>query len=627
MTLDERHKILYFIDGSSTLMALDLNTKLLTSLLSTKQHQQHQQLQLQLQQQQQAQNQRIKTNDGANRCRRSDLRISLAEYKPLKLSSLTWSPSDSSLYFIDQNTVFALRQDQSLEIIAFGSRPARADFIQSLPVSCLSDKQRRLLGQIKSILVDETNRELLLAHQWIYTDDKPNSSYKIQFEDEGAKVSGRYYMAKIKLGIRTSREAGMPARVVDLHSSSVWSKNLMKLLGQEVNSSIDWIAQSSNLLSAHSRSPRPKSIPFIHLSGGFERIDSIEINSDGSIFVLDSGDSSLRIISDYSPNEFNQMNNNDEQSEDEDSISRALNQNNNNFDRSSYQSGSMNEEVEEEKEGARRSMRPMFVIGDDLASAQHQPATTETNTILRLRNPLTKELMDFHGTSGLLRSLTSFLGEGRNGKEKVRYELQYQLTTGTASDEDDRNDFQVQRAAIPSLKHLGLAEGSSKLKMGQVMARLSKILDSKFGYELDLMRTYSSRSRTVIKSISLNQEPIAQITTNFEGLLTGLYPMQSSSASANSNTIPAVELIYDGTTNLLREELTKYDIATNNPSSRFALGQPTSSSQFIYPTNTELRIQKSSSSTSNRQRLKRIVYDQMFFHYCDLYYYTPGHNQ
>lgn len=517
MSLDEQRQILYFVDGSATLVALDLSSNLLALLVSPKQA----------------------TLNASRRasepqvCRRSDLQLSLADYKPLRLSSLSWSRSDESLYFIDQNTVFALRQDQSIELIAFGSRPARADFIQSLPLACLASKSRRLLGQVKSIAVDETNRDLVLVHQW----DRKQEESEWEPEEE-PKMYGRFYLAKVKLGIRSNDSN----RLLDLHSRSVWDSNILRVFGsgqQEPRNSINWTELAFlDYQGWRARYKSSSSIPFIHLSGGFDRIDSIEISSDGSIFALDSRDHSMRIVSDYSANEFNQLES-DTQNE------------NDNFDRSNGLFISAN-------------------IGQELNQLENSNSPNG-RLIVRLRHPTSRELMDFDAFTGLQRGLSVESGEN------IKYELQYQWSNSSHLDEDDRNDFQLQQAL--------------KISNGRALVRLNKLRDLTNGNEWQFPRSML-RSRLVTKSIDFNGDPIAQMSTDFDGLLTGFYPISPTS------NIQAVELIYDAKTYLLREELTKFDQVHNIRHSTGPNWRP-----------------------AIRQRLKRIVYDRIFFHYCDLFYH------
>lgn len=524
LTLDEHRQVLYFIDGSSSLVALDLSSNLLTLLISARQAQK-----------QSAPKPSRRSNE-ATGCRRSDLLLSSADYWPIKMSSLSWSRSDSSLYFIDQNTVFALRQDQSIELIAFGSRPARADFIQSLPVACLADKQRQSLGQIKSIALDDSNHELLLVHQWdrnmtganpikAAAQDDPRNSADVP------KIVSRFYLAKARLGIRSGR-LDEPNTVVDLHSKSVYNSNLLKLLRSpsdrlESRASINWIGQANLHLDSKQAITQTKPIPFLHLSSGFERIDSVEINTDGSIFVLDSSDHSMRLISDYSPNEFNQL-----QPEQTD--------NNNNINNN-------------------HKLSRMFAFANSVDGDSVEPSAVDTRNqlerlIVRLINPISQDLMDFDPATGLQRTIMA--------SDNTRHELQYRLITMNNLEEDDQNDFQVRRL-------FGLIKGSA---FGKVFARLSKISDS-LGNELELSRSHIG-ALVAVKSISLNREPLVQIMTNPEGLLTGFFP-------AIPSNIQAVELIYEPQTNLLREELTHFET----------------------------------------RRVKKIVYDRIFFHFCDLYHH------
>lgn len=476
------------------------------------------------------------------------------------MHSLVWNKADSSLYFIDQNSVFALRQNMVLELMAVGSgasgrRPASF----GSPGPCFREQR---LGLIKALAVDDANDDLLLVHQWLGTN---------QQADE--KQAGRLYLAKLGAGIRVG--AAQWSYVTDLHSAgATWDSMIVRLAShsQQPNKSatINWRGQKSgqdwfNLSgqqAAGSRQFGSRTVPFIHLSGGFKRIDSVEVRADGSIFVLDSSAHSIRPIVAYSPNDFNLVERRDV------NINRLFAVNTE--DPVSAQSQS----------SARLKSTPTY--------DKQELAGNPKLSLLILQNPISNELMEFHSASGLQLRLTSADG--------VKREFYYRIFTNNKMvepDEDDKHDFGSQSLM---LDYMGAGNESSGL--AGAFVRLNKIIEPSRRKEFELLRSYSG-SRFALQSITLNSQTICEMATDYMGVLTTFQ---------RPNKEYWLDLVYDSFTYLLRDLVTKVDT--------------TSASMYLESSNKRNNLNDYNGNLSpskDWRQLKRIVYDRVFYHYCDLF--------
>lgn len=516
LALDEQRQILYLVDGHAHIVALDLSGGGQATLL------------------------RMPRKMRA--CRQ------LLDYEPAAIRGLSWSEADSSLYFLDGNAILALRSDFSLELLVAGSGGfGPQQNYRQLP-QCIS---HRNLGLIRSISAHETSGDLLVVHQ--------------------LGPSQRVYLAKLK---PSGQRFQQPATLVDLHAPTTWDSMISSLLmdGKRVSSSIngtngsshsqiDWprLAASTGTRSGQRAAETKSIIPFIHLSGGFERAHSVEINSDGSIFVLDSADDSIRLIADYSPVDFNL----------------------NSIDHS--------------------NINRLFATDSRASDARDRKLE-----VLSLRHPLSGELMEFHAQSGL--HLSSTLANGER-----QLELHYRLLWNSAAaalrdagnrrvapsplDEDDRRDLEAQRLAaeyLASSSGSGTAGGDAmdpaeleQLQMGAYvrLARLGDKAQRSSETTTELVRVFNGE-RYVLKSILYNQRPLAELSCDSNGLLAS-YQRFSGELT--------LELLYDNSTRLLRETIM---IQSD--------GRP------------NLVASNNRKQQQQQQQSRRVAYDQLFGHYCDL---------
>lgn len=676
MALDERRQMLYFVDGNSSLMALELATNLLTTLLSSRVISQQSASSTATT----ATTTSTATTSGENSgrsgatCRRTDLQLPLQAYKPLILSSLVFSQSDQSVYFVDQNTVFALRQDLSLELVALGSRPARADFIQALAPNCLAQKRRNgsQLGQIKALAIDEANHELVIAHQWTSqqqqqqlannNNDQSFDQFQQQATSSGAnnnnnihgnnknKLIGRFYLAKLKLGLVESPAlpTGSKTAKQQTAETSVTANNFLRDTTSKLqrNSSVNPSRNNANFATHHTHAfPGPNSIPqlalfdlhsaqatydetlaylagtsnslqqqqinwsevakspnisrpipFLHLLfGGFDRIDSIEISARGSIFVLDSSFHTIRLVEQFNADFWALKN---------------------------QQNSAPKNDI----------MGAHFL---QWAPDRSKPITTSTthlnSQVMTFSNPLTGDVMHFHSTSGLQIGLTtkqvapiSIASSARDsfGSELVRhFSLSYQLMSDTtfAWAEDDRNDLAIQRA------FMSLAPAP----IGNVIsfARLHKIMDAQ-GIEYDIVRkpvktnnsadaadslqlakplsSTISNTKLIAQSISVNgHTPFIELACDMRGLL-----VRAIEITSNSDLVPPNQDRTNPLTPWTQRMNLKYDSFSNLLNEQMVERSPLANTMRIIP---------SRPLASNMVQLrKKIIYDKIFFHHCNL---------
>jgi len=552
LALDEERQILYFIDGDTNVMALDLVSNLVGVIPVSVQRG----------------GWSASQQPGPRAfCRRHDQELQYVAYKPMRMHSLQWSRADSSLYFVDGNLVLALRQDYSLEIVARGSGSG------SVASACLTEGHR--LGIIRAIAMDSVENDLLVVHQWV---------------SNHSKLNGRLYLAKLKLGIRSvGNTVGLNLpRIIDIHSgSSTWDPMVMRMFeagGQTRQrnggtASIKWneitnTTRRQEFLGPHllpnkpndQSTPRPNRIPFIHLSSGFKQIDSLEINSDGSIFVLDLGTHSIRLIVPYSPNDFNLVERHDV------NINRLFVANG----QTKYRRLDESERV-----GVNNEPREEYQYQDqDQGQDQDRSQNADIRfASLMVQNPITNELMEFHSSTGL--QLSSISSPG------FKLEFYYQIcesNTFADMDEDDQNDLDAQKLALDFLR-----TNANQPVPKATSIRLWQVFDS-VGNEYEMVRM-GSGPRLVLQSILMNRQPICKIATDSSGMM-NLYK--------NSIHSDQIELVYDFSTCLLRDLVVKIEQTQIGAAS----GQVSGSEE---------------PSLHGLRQLKRIVYDRIFYHYCDLF--------
>lgn len=688
MALDEKRQMLYFVDGNSSLMALELVSNLLTTLLSSRVISQPNQASQQQQQQQPA------TIISNGNCKRSDLQLPLQAYKPLILSSLVFCQSDQSVYFVDQNTVFALRQDLSLELVALGSRPARADFIQALGPNCLAQKRRleTQLGQIKALAIDEANHELLIAHQWTsqqVNNNNDNQSFDLNQQQQigsnldrnnnnKGKLIGRFYLAKLKLGlmeidatttttsnfkehetmkqnllytnnnkplhripnnksqlhafpgsqIQRQQQQQQQQPLFDLHSApTTYDSTLVYLASsskEKANGTssikhheIDWfeLSKTPNL---------SKPIAFLHLLfGGFERIDCIEISSDGSIFVLDSASHNLRLVEQFNADIWAQNPSKNSQETMDHFVQWTPN-------------------------------------GPEPRSFDKQ----NNHQMMSLMNPISGDIMQFHAQTGLQIGLatkqlqiqsplimtTTTTTKLTNTNEQIGFfSLYYELISDHSVDfqwdEDDRNDIAIQRAfSIPN-------NNKQQQQQHQVytspFVRLSKIMDNQ-GIEYNILRkplipntsnnifsqatkstttttitiatsnSNNAKTKLIARAIFVNgQVPLLELSCDDNGLL-----VEATEIAPTSNYSANFEGLLDRPTTSYPSSLWtqkmdfSYDLLSNLLIEQ-NLEKPQKASSQTKALGKTITTPNQSSSNINKLR-KRILYDRIFNHYCDL---------
>lgn len=572
MTLDEANQVLYFVDGQNSLLALDLASNLVANLLDVVPFRA-----------------RAASHAGCQVSSRSRLR------------SLTWSRADSSLYFIDDNSIFALRQDSTIELVASG---------RGTTVACGAGGHagNSKLGSIKSLTIDESTNgnELLVVHQ--------NSTQVL-----GA-TRQRYYLAKIALGIRMKGEPSA-VDVVDLHSSeSTWNPLIRRLAASPDTAKssgslpeMNWRELAATSSSSSSSSSPPKEVPFINLlSSGFERVDSIEINLIGSIFVLNSLDQSLRLVETYSPSRFSRLQRN------EPNLNRLF---------------ALGEEGE-----ATHQMGPLNELG---AQNEQQTRSPHKFSVVEVRNPITLKLMEFHWPSGLLLRTWDHQ-RGRHQQQhqhqhqqqqqppskqnddinqandnKTSFQFYYKILSNDQTgeyklrarlEEDDLNDLEAQKLILnligrqpsgqfndhhgrnnqraPFIRLAGFVEEtttrSQKTKFNQPQG-------SPIRREFQLVR--STTQRAVVKSILMNQRPVCAINVDQTGVMSSITLADLKTTNNLLN-----EFVYHPTTYLLENVITR----------RRQQQQ-------------QADLSKNHNQQSTSVTTKRIVYDKIFSHYCDLF--------
>lgn len=609
LTLDEDRQVLYFIDGLSHLMALNLNSNHLAFVTSA------------------PSSSYTNGKSSSSACGPSDLKLAnFRDYKPIKMHSLAWSKSDSSLYFVDRNSIFALRQDFSLDLIALAAIGQQSEqlsvlFARVFEKNCFRDQTDQLadqLGLIRSILVDEGDSNLLIVHQW--NSMKSNSN----------KIYGRLYLAKVKLGLRSSSDS-FPLKVIDLHSAEsaydpmIWKMFFEAGQQQQTNKKINWIelARKYNEFSSSQLASRGSAaIPFLHLSSGFKSLDAIEINADGSIVVLDFNSDSIKLLAPYS----------------------LANDDGANFNLNERHDVNINSRLfVQTKSGANRiqSSSPSSFV-NDVANINDFDESRKLR-VLMLQNPITRDLMEFHSSSGLQLSLISSsldTGSSISTKSEFYYQILYYTNArprttvnklssfdqdsdyveqqrllssnngdGDDDNEDDENDSDVreliQRSPIDRSKY----DGKSK----NPIVRLSKIIDSK-GREFEFIRSFIG-NKYVIKNVLLNREIFYETRTeNHKGLLITLY---------QPGMDYYMELIYNSLTYLIRDILIKLELTKAQQQRTSAdptqYGKPRAQFSKLHDNMYQFNSNMGQELNKDLLQVRRIVYDRVFNHYCNLF--------
>lgn len=522
MALDEQRQLLYFIDGASSLLAHDLSSSLVSLLLGSG-----------------AQDRPARKPANGRRpggCRRADRVVeqpTAGSWWPTRMHALVWNRADSSLYFVDENIVFALRQDMSLEMVAFGANSA--------PFACSAEVR---LGVVKTISSDPANGDILVLHQW--TDSI------VEQPDVQPKVAGKLYLAKLVATLRSSTRER--SQLIDLHSARrTWDVLVARTARQPSKSGpiINWLelANPSERLpkATYVQLERAKRIPFIHLSSGLSRVDSIEVGPDGSIFVLDLGTNSIRLIDFYSPNDFGSL--------------------------------------------ERRDADTSRLFGPSLpASAAQQNRKLD---VLILQNPISAELIEFHSSSGLQLGLTS-------ADDRIRADFHYQILAvnkPSDMDEDDRDDLSVKRLLSDYMTTDGDPDERQD-RLASAYIRLHKISDSTRGDDYEFIRAFTG-SKYVIQSIKHGNQLHAELTTDYLGVLSSYRLLKGD------ETQLVVEIVYDSLTYLLRDLITKTTRKQNR------LNQTKDQALIM--------VHGPAKAKMAPVQQMRIVYDRIFYHYCDLF--------
>jgi len=606
-----------------------------------------------------------------------------SDYKAQHVRSLVWSQADSSLYFVDGNAIVALRQDLTLQLVALGHKFGHLAgalleqqggksfrHYQQQEKEC--NHERGPLGSIKSITMDESNGfELLVVHQWQLDQQQQQQQHQQQRQEarltlnnkdnkydatEERKTPGHYYLAKIGLGPRClsggealldrngSSSIGLgQINIFDLHSSqSTWNGLIQAVSSPTVPPSVHPKSRPINWAQL-ARRPKFGShsndwIPFIHLSSpfsttggqtsnGFARADSIEINPiDGSIFVLDWRDQSVRQVKSYSPQEFNSIGGD---------VQRVWEASEQQQQASSRLSPS----------GPRRQtpdssdQRPLWSPNTQLRLVTGATNNTSIpNNLLLLRNPIDlDEEMEFHWPSGLLLSTSRSqpydkttavfepLAPSSSGATKLQ--LVYKTFTrnedsqslGHIVEQEDQDEDQPTLLQIASLS-------KSPHKGPQELLALDSVIRSTYreGHktseeEYQLLRDDRSL-RLNVESIVSNQRKLCQFNHDTSGTLVRVVELPLR----NNWT----ELVYDPKDYLLRNVI----ISTNTMES-----QPTTSHQqqvqskgyfnvpyqnYLYQNYNQQRLADDNNQNLHqglKRSTNRIVYDKVFNHYCDLF--------
>ena len=606
LSLDERNQLLYFVAGSSSIHALDLRTNSVVQLSRL--------LELgQGQQQQQQQPNRMNPLDGQCPRTRGHWRRFVAQhFKAQQIRSLAWSEADSSLYFVDQNAVFALRQDASIDLIALGAGgqtllgQPESSLRAALSLACRDQlaSGREQLGSIKSIALDQSaGFELLVVHRKLSSPSWPEA----QISDSG----GQFYLAKLALGIKcagsgggggdgkddddddddqhhhASQPAGPQISIFDLHSSeSTWNPLIGRVasLPSGANISInDWL----HLAGRPNSDGGAHSIPFIHLmrsgpfggqqpnggphlAGGFQRADSIEsCPLDGSIFVLDWARQSVRQVRAYSPGEFNKA-----------------------------QQHNYNQAA------------PAAHFGLGQMGALRRP-TAGSQSMVLVRNPLdVRQEMEFHWPSGLQIGQRRLAPAGSAVLSRLAFEYEILTRTDKNDFDDDDNGQQQDPKLLAYIS--SLEQGPTLSGTGRRLVALSKVTN----YDLILGSTTEFRLdrqhdglRSEVKYIQMNGAPMCELNTDQNGLLTTFIEQP---AQANWT-----ELAYDPKSFLLESVIVK----TKPPFDGLAAAEQQQSRPHMWLSTAFVRLSPDATGEQD-QRLKRstrrISYDSIFNHYCDL---------
>lgn len=689
MALDEQGQLLYFVDGHNSLLALNLNTNSVSSLMLDHHHYDNNNNNNKQATPNGEVNRQSSTENNNDDCLGPGSRLAAPSSSQFllrhRVHSLVWNGIDSSLYLItDNNAIVALRPDSSLEIIALAIGASGAGQPQSggshwppfCSLSSTSDQtnynnnhnhqSQHQLGTIRQILLDDgsNGQELLVLHQWRHSD---GGKGKESVKGADTKRPGRFYLAKISLGIKCGAGDNDPKarlkaslkRVFDLHSAkSTWDPMIVALAKSAyrqhqkqhsdrsqsssdggaslASDSIDWLKLSGRPLVTAGKTPESRGdddndkgeddevddndqefqnerVPFIHLlSGGFERADSLQINSDGTIFLLNLIDQSLRTISAYSPEQFNQVERNDL------TLDRLFATTTTTMVKNKEGSSAW----DSQKQGQQQVALSLATVTS--AGSNQQPPFS----LITLRNPIRpNELFEFHSTSGLLLSLTT---EQLTQQPTTRLEFSYRIlannvnryqqheqqapidgqTVGVARkqqpvlrplDEDDENDLEIQKLIFDYMSQFNSNRTSQLMAATNGYVRLGNMVDLKHNNEFELIRQYSN-SRFVLQSIQLNQRPICTLNTDSLGVLTTFIQRPSTRTSW-------VELVYDPRTYLLRNVITKTGTTT-------ATSQPM---VFYQPPTSVMQLQAFPYDDKLIRSTKRIIYDEIFNHYCDLF--------
>lgn len=558
MALDEERQLLYLLDGPASLLALDLRSNYVSLLLGG-------QPQASL-----GSARRVRPSGGgeplsprapdATACRRAERILAPGSWQPSqRMHSLVWNRADSSLYFVERDVVYGLRQDMSLEMVAFGSSSPHC-------------KQDIRLGSVKTLSVDQASADLLIVHQARKTSDSPR------------RTLGRFYLAKIVSAMRTSKpdaeEQQQASPLVDLHSSAAWDPLITRVA--KWHSGIAPIINWPELASPFERIPQgayvqvdqAKRIPFIHLTAGLDRLDSLEIGPDGSIFVLDFGANSIKLIDFYSPSHFNLLEH------------RYLDTNR------------------------------LFAAGSQPSGPTEQRAPANRKLqVLMVQNPISsgRQLMEFHWSSGLQLSMTSLPAAGLN-QAGIKHDFYYSILAGNKlmdMDEDDKLDLSAKHLLSDYLTMMASAVDKPIQAMDVDDRRLAKLpaassaslvryirlheISDSNGNSYKLVRAFTG-SKYVIRSILLNNQLYAELTTDYLGVLSSYKLFEGDEARL------VVEIVYDSLTYLIRDIITKTSVNALNNSKTTSLVKSPIQAQA------KMKVQQ-----------KRVVYDRIFYHYCDLF--------
>lgn len=243
------------------------------------------------------------------------------------------------------------------------------------------------------------------------------------------------------------------------------------------------------------------SASFLTSSNGFARADSAEINLDGSIFVLDQDDHSISIVRAFAPAE--------------------------RVDTHAYSSSS---------------------------SLSSSIADWHNERVLSVQNPIARNILHFHATSGLQLGAT-------HPKHQIKLHYQshrmHQIAPADSDNEAELFGPTFDLVRLTRIVNTSLADST---------------LTSEYSFV-----SHNTGSRVSLQAILQDGQPIAELATDRQGALSKFKPIDSSQDDTWT------ELIYDPTTGLLRDLITRSRIS------------------------------------DSWTQLQRVVYDRLFFHYCDLF--------